>query len=135
MDITQANAEKNGVDNKMTFINSDMFDIPAMSVDILVSNPPYIPSKDISDLQIEVSTYEPKLALDGGLDGLDFYKKIIGMTPDFVKNNGYVFLEIGYNQGKDLIKLMSDNGHFYDVGVVKDLAGLDRVVKARVKSV
>ena len=132
--ITSANAKRNGVANKMTFINSDMFDIPAMKVDILVSNPPYIPSTDISDLQIEVSTYEPKLALDGGLDGLDFYRKIIDIAPDFVNDGGFIFLEIGYDQGIALVDLMEAKGCYENVEIVKDLAGLDRVVKAVVRN-
>ncbi len=131
--ITGFNAERNGVFNQLTILNKDMFELPQMEVDILVSNPPYIPSKDISDLQIEVSTYEPKLALDGGADGLDFYRKLVDMAPEFVKSGGYVIFEIGHDQGSALIELFNlDNRYNNDVQIVKDLAGLDRVVIAKV---
>lgn len=114
----------------VTFIQSDMFTNVNGSFDIIVSNPPYIPTKDILDLMEEVKTHEPFIALDGKEDGLYFYKLIIKELNHYLKHGGYIFFEIGYNQGEDIKSLLMDAG-VNEVEIIKDLAGLDRVVKGR----
>ncbi|MCR4717706.1 MAG: peptide chain release factor N(5)-glutamine methyltransferase [Lachnospiraceae bacterium] len=96
------------------------------SLDVIVSNPPYIETEVINSLEPDVKDHEPMLALDGSLDGLKFYRLITAEAKDYLKAGGYLFYEIGYNQGKAVYSIMKDNG-FKDVQVAKDLAGLDRV--------
>ena len=97
--------------------------------DILVSNPPYIPSAVIETLMPEVKEHEPMSALDGEEDGLAFYRKIIMEANKFLTEKGQIFFEIGCEQGADVSKLLEQNG-FENIRVLKDLAGLDRVVSA-----
>lgn len=97
-------------------------------VDLLVSNPPYIPHEDIAHLQKEVAKYEPLLALDGGEDGLDFYRKIMGQTPKFLSPQGKIFLEVGHNQAQRVADMMENQKIFEEIEIKKDLAGMDRVV-------
>lgn len=97
---------------------------------IIVSNPPYIPSRDIEELQTEVKDYEPRLALDGGEDGLDFYRKIIDGARNYLVDRGLLIFEIGYNQGLE-VKTLLENRGFSDTEILEDLQGLDRVVLGR----
>lgn len=94
--------------------------------DIVVSNPPYIESEIIETLDITVRDHEPHLALDGGKDGLIFYESIVHNIDSILKPSGRIYFEIGYNQGEALKNIMNDK--FYDICVIKDLAGLDRIV-------
>ena len=98
------------------------------SFDIIVSNPPYIPSKDILKLQREVKKFEPMLALDGGEDGLDYYREITHKSINYLKYNGLLAYEIGYNQGIDVSNMLRNN--FHDIEIIKDLQEHDRVVLA-----
>jgi release factor glutamine methyltransferase len=113
------------------FYCGDLFDaVPeGERFDILVSNPPYIPSAVIETLMPEVKEHEPMSALDGDADGLTFYKKIIKEANKFLTGNGMIFFEIGCEQGADVSALLAQNG-FENIRVHKDLAGLDRVVSA-----
>lgn len=95
--------------------------------DIIVSNPPYIETEIIETLSAEVKDHEPGIALDGGKDGLDFYRKIAKEAGSYLNRGGMLFLEIGYNQGEAVTKLLEESG-FRDVQLKKDYAGLDRVV-------
>ena len=97
--------------------------------DIIVSNPPYIPSAVIATLLPEVREHEPMSALDGDTDGLKFYREIIKNANQYLNRQGQIFFEIGCEQGKDVSALLSEHG-FEDIRVIKDLAGLDRVVSA-----
>lgn len=123
------NAMRLGVDAE--FYCGDLFDaVPAGErFDILVSNPPYIPSAVIETLMPEVKDHEPMSALDGDEDGLAFYRRIINEANKFLTENGQIFFEIGCEQGADVSALLLQNG-FTDIRVLKDLAGLDRVVSA-----
>lgn len=112
------------------FINSDLFAEIEGSYDVIVSNPPYIATEECSRLMKEVKDYEPMLALDGHQDGLYFYRRIIQEAPDYLNPGGYLFFEIGYDQGKSVPKLMEQAG-FSDIRLKQDLAGLDRVVYGR----
>lgn len=95
--------------------------------DIIVSNPPYIASSVIPTLEPEVAVHEPMMALDGGEDGLFFYRRIIASAGEYLLRGGMLFLEIGYDQGEAVSKLLADAG-FTDIEIKKDYAGLDRVV-------
>ncbi|WP_313757425.1 peptide chain release factor N(5)-glutamine methyltransferase [Tissierella sp.] len=94
---------------------------------IIVSNPPYIASKEIETLDITVKDFEPRGALDGGVDGLDFYRKITPESRRYLKDNGLLIYEIGYNQGEEVRDILLDEG-FRDVSILKDLQGHTRVV-------
>jgi len=123
--IARKNAEKNKV--KMSFIYADIFkSLDLGKFDIIVSNPPYIPTKVIEELQPEVKNYEPKLALDGDVDGLKFYRRIAEVGKDLLNKNGKIFLEIGQYQERDIIKIFEDYKY---LGYKKDLAGIIRVLK------
>lgn len=123
--IAKENAEKNGVSVK--FIESDLFAEVTGRFDLIVSNPPYIEKDIIKTLDPGVKDYEPLSALDGGIDGLDFYRKISGRCSEFLNKNGSLIFEIGYNQGRTVCGLL-DGNMFERVSIKKDLAGLDRVV-------
>lgn len=112
-----------------TFIVSDLFEAcTEKEFDIIVSNPPYIRSDVIPTLMPEVKDYDPILALDGGDDGLIFYRRIVSESRDFLKKGGYLLVEIGNDQGDDVKALFEESGYL-DVKVLKDLSGNDRVVK------
>ena len=100
---------------------------PVERFDLIVSNPPYIPTDVIPQLMPEVQVFEPIEALDGKEDGLYFYRKIVEQSKDYLNSGGSLMFEIGYDQGKDVSKMMTDAG-FSNVCVKKDLAGNDRVV-------
>lgn len=135
LEVAKRNAQRNGVADKISFILSDLFqnvpEVLAGSLDMLVSNPPYIPAGEISGLMREVRDYEPHAALDGGEDGLMFYRNITAEGKRYLKNDAFLFFEIGYNQGKAVSAILAENG-FIDIAVKKDLAGHDRVVYGRV---
>jgi release factor glutamine methyltransferase len=128
LNIAKQNAKE--LDSCVSFLHSDLYQGVEGKYDIIVSNPPYIPTNDITDLMEEVKIHEPMLALDGKGDGLYFYRLIIDGLNQYLKVGGYVFFEIGYNQGDDVMKLLSNVG-VIDIRVLKDLAGLDRVVCGR----
>lgn len=124
-----ANQNKENLREEVTFLLSDLFEKVEGTFDIIVSNPPYIRTKDIDTLMEEVREYEPHLALDGKEDGLYFYEKIVEELPKYLKRGGSVFFEIGHDQGKEVSAILARKD-FTDIVVIKDLAGLDRVVKA-----
>lgn len=124
-------AGENNMRNKggVTFVQSDMFENIHGTYDIIVSNPPYIPTSDIEVLMEEVREHEPHLALDGSADGLKFYREICRNADNYLNKNGKVFLEIGYDQGGTVPELLRENG-FTNIQVLKDLSGNDRMVIA-----
>ncbi len=133
LQIAKLNAEKNLVRKKIEFIESDMFNkIYKDDFDIIVSNPPYIKTKVIEKLDRQVKN-EPYIALDGGADGLKFYKIIIENAYKYIKNEGKVFLEIGYDQKNELINLFKENNHYENIYSKKDLGGNDRIIVATVR--
>lgn len=113
---------------KAALIQSDLFDKIESAFDVIVSNPPYIKRAEIETLMDEVRLHEPYMALDGHEDGLYFYRKIAEEAPKYLRAGGGLFLEIGCDQGACVAELLRQQG-FADVKVVKDLAGLDRVVE------
>lgn len=128
----EANAEDLRV--KVRFLTGDMFEpVKGRKFDMIVSNPPYIRTNMISILQEEVKDHEPLNALDGGRDGLDFYRTIVEKAADFLKPEGFLLVEIGHDQGEDLRKMLKDSGKYSPAVVIKDLPGRDRVVKCKLK--
>ena len=126
--IAKKNAISNEVENQITFIESDLFkDIPKEKYDLIVSNPPYIKRSIIEQLDKEVQE-EPKIALDGGVDGLDFYRKIINQSYEYLKFKGYLCLEIGYDQKIDVMEIIENEEKYTDTYCKKDLYGNDRVI-------
>jgi release factor glutamine methyltransferase len=138
LEVAKENAKNLGAD-RVKFIESDLFEKINVNnsveqeqrYDIIVSNPPYIPSKVVDGLMPEVVEHEPRLALDGTEDGLLFYRKITEESLKYIKPDGWLCYEIGCEQGDDVSRIMMDNG-YKDVKVIKDLAGLDRVVVAKI---
>ena len=130
LNVANKNAINNNVENKIKFINSDMFNNIEEKFYIIVSNPPYIETETISKLEIEVQN-EPHLALDGGIDGLKFYKIIANNAFKYLNENGYLLLEIGYNQQEIVTQLLQDTGKYKNIETIKDLGGNYRVVIAR----
>jgi release factor glutamine methyltransferase len=124
-------AGENNIRNegRVTFVQSDLFENIHETYDIIVSNPPYIPTSDIETLMEEVREHEPRLALDGSTDGLKFYREICTNAVNYLNENGKIFLEIGYDQGRTVPELLRENG-FTDIQVLKDLSGNDRMVIA-----
>lgn len=125
LEVACGNAKKLGVN--ANFIQSDLFSNVTGEYDVIVSNPPYIRTAVIEELQEEVKLHDPFLALDGKEDGLYFYRKIVEKALDYLKPNGRLYFEIGHDQGEAVSKIMTEAG-FVNVTVKKDLAGLDRVV-------
>lgn len=126
--VAKENAKMHEVD--ADWIRSDLFDNITETFDVIMVNPPYIPTGEILSLMPEVRDFEPENALDGGADGLDFYRKIAGQVKDYLNPGGYVYMEIGYDQGEAVSELMRNAG-FTEVEVIKDLARNDRVVKGK----
>lgn len=126
--IAKLNAINNNVEDRITFVSSDIFqNIPEEKYDIIVSNPPYIKRKVIQKLDTEVRK-EPIIALDGGDDGLKFYKNIIDNAYEYLKYKGYLCFEIGYDQKDEVIKLIENEGKYIDTYSKRDLYDNDRIV-------
>ena len=126
VDCAKFNAEKFGVDDRINFHVGNLFEfLRDQKFHAVISNPPYIPTKDLATLQDEVKR-EPKIALDGGLDGLNFYRRIVDATPNFLFDGGFLAVEIGINQADAVKNLMSKN--FVDVEIFRDLSNIERVV-------
>ena len=124
--VARQNADRLA-EKQAVFIQSDLFEKVEGSFDLIVSNPPYIRSQEIAGLMPEVREHEPHLALDGKDDGLHFYREIIKGAMPHLKRGGQLFFEIGYDQGEAVQALLAENG-YTEIAVVKDYAGLDRVV-------
>lgn len=124
--VARQNADRLA-EKQAVFIQSDLFEKVEGSFDLIVSNPPYIRSQEIAGLMPEVREHEPHLALDGKDDGLHFYREIIKGAMPHLKRGGQLFFEIGYDQGEAVQVLLAANG-YTEIAVVKDYAGLDRVV-------
>lgn len=127
--VAKENALKLGLSERCDWKAGDLFEAvdPGEKFDIIVSNPPYIRSETIGELAPEVRIHEPRMALDGGDDGLYFYKRIILEAADYLRTGGMLFLEIGYDQAEQAGALMKDAG-YYEVRTIKDYGGNDRIV-------
>ena len=135
--VAKNNAILNDVETKISFIKQDFFDLQRAacslqpkSFDFVVSNPPYISTAEIEALQPEVK-YEPHMALDGGKDGLDFYRRIINKVPRYLRKDGFLIMEMGFNQ-KDAIKnIFQKTGYFETIELIKDYNNIDRIIIAK----
>ena len=125
--VCKINAHKLKVSNRVKLYNSDIDKFSLGKYDLIISNPPYIKNIDLKYLDADVKKFEPKLALDGGLDGLSEIKKVVKKSSELIKKNGKFFLEIGFDQKKEVIKLLKKEG-FYINSAKKDLAGNDRCI-------
>lgn len=130
LEIAQKNAKK--LETKINFLKSDLFDkLDNKKFDIIVSNPPYIMKDEIKKLSEEVQK-EPKIALDGGEDGLDFYRIITEQAINYLKTGSFLCFEIGYNQKSDVIKIIEDEQNYKNIYCKKDLYGNDRIIITQV---
>ena len=120
LQVACRNRDRLGIQAQL--IQGDLFEHVTGSFDVIVSNPPYIPSKEIGGLMPEVRDHEPVMALDGGADGLDFYRRIIREAAGYLKPGGWLAFEIGCSQGEDLVRLLSEAG-YTGVRTGRDLAG------------
>lgn len=128
LEVARRNAEKLlGGEREYIFVESDLLQRVEGRFDVIVSNPPYIRRREIDTLMPEVRDHDPRLALDGGEDGLDFYRRIAAESPAYLCGGGQLYLEIGCDQGDAVQELLLRQG-FREVNVVQDYAGLDRVV-------
>lgn len=128
--LAQQNAVLNGVDNRIHFLQGDLLEpFKPRSLDVIISNPPYIPSKTIEKLDQSVRSYEPLQALDGGTDGLDCYRRLLKQAVTVLKPGGHLFLEIGFDQGAALREMLTAEG-FEQIEIKQDLARLDRMAIA-----
>ncbi|MCL2382930.1 MAG: peptide chain release factor N(5)-glutamine methyltransferase [Oscillospiraceae bacterium] len=131
--VARINEINNYMDiSRIEFASSDLFEDIFEEFDLIVSNPPYIAKGEIEKLDVEVKR-EPMLALEAGVDGLDFYRKIISEAYAYLRPNGYLCLEIGYNQRDDVIRVINESEKYTDIYSKKDLAGNDRIVVCRRK--
>ena len=128
--VAKENAKANEVE--VEWERSDLFENISGTFDLIVSNPPYIPTGEIPGLMPEVRDFEPVDALDGKEDGLYFYRIITEKSPEYLTSDGYLYFEIGYDQGEAVSAMMRQCG-YTQVEVIKDLAGNDRVVKGKEK--
>ena len=136
LDVARQNAERHQVDDRIQFLPGDLFAAlnSDQRFDIVASNPPYVTVAELETLQPDVRLHEPRLALDGGADGLDVIHKFIAQSPERLATNGYLLIEIAAEQADPVCDLLSANPAFVDVEVLKDLAGRSRVVKAHKSS-
>ena len=130
LEVGKINAINNGVDNKIEFIKSDLFSAikeKDIKFDVIVSNPPYIRKADMNTLHTQVKDYEPYNALEGGIDGLDFYKNITEQSHLYINKGGVLAYEVGHDQAQDIAMIMQKNG-YTNIYTKKDIQGIDRVV-------
>jgi release factor glutamine methyltransferase len=131
--LAERNAAKNNV--SINLLHGSLFEpFEGQRFDLIVSNPPYIPTGNIDSLQPEVRDFEPREALDGGLDGLDFYRAIIPLVTDHLKPGGWLLFEVGIGQAERVLELFAQSGFFSEFFTAKDPAGIDRVVGGLITS-
>ena len=136
LSIAKENAKAHGVYDRVKFICGDLKKVDwCGKYSMILSNPPYIPSVDIQKIMPEVQNYEPLKALDGGLEGLDFYRDIIPKASDRLEKNGYLILEIGHSQASEVTGIFENSLSYHNIQVIQDYSGYDRVIKAQRKSV
>lgn len=131
LEVAKENTILNNVE--INFLQGDLFNtynLKPNTYDLIVSNPPYIPTKEIRGLEAEVQ-YEPRLALDGAEDGLDFYRRLIKDSPAYLKKGGFLIMEMGFGQAEAIKNIFQSAGNFAIIEVVKDYSNIERVVVVR----
>jgi len=141
LSIARENSERHGVKDRVIFLSGDLYkalenrppatDHRPLFFDLIVSNPPYVKSSDIPNIQSEVRDFEPRMAVDGGPKGLDFYRRIVAGVGEYLATGGWLMMEVGEGQAEAVSEMIEDAGSFEAPSIVKDLAGIERVVKAR----
>jgi release factor glutamine methyltransferase len=135
--VARDNARRYGVEGDIIFLQGSWFEAlqedPNRGFDLIVSNPPYVPTRDFNTLALEISQYEPPQALDGGTDGLHAIELIIEKASAHMTPGGWLLLEIGQDQAASIRRLVAASGAYGDFSVTKDYSGLDRVIQARKK--
>ncbi len=128
----KGNADSNGIKN-ITFLKGPLFEPleRGMRFEVITTNPPYIKTTDIAGLQREVREWEPIMALNGGEDGLDFYRQILSKAAGYLKDNGCIVLELGFGQSEAVAEIAGNSG-FKNISVKKDFAGIDRILKVEI---
>jgi len=130
LEVARSNAQRHGVENRVEFIRSDVYDsVPAAAFDAVLSNPPYVPETDLESLQAEVRDHEPIVALAGGPNGLEVIERIIKGAPERLVDAGSMLIEIGFNQFQ-YVNLMLDSDVWRQVEFLPDLQGIPRILKA-----
>jgi len=131
--LAKENARSSGVLEKIDFVNGDLFSpfTEGETFDLILSNPPYIRRSEMGHLAREIRDFEPAIALDGGEDGLDYYRKIVSQAPSYLRNGGWLLLETGQGQNGKVLEMMEETGLFAGTDSVRDLSGIGRVVKAQ----
>lgn len=130
LEVAKRNASLNGVSERIEFLESDLFENIKDRFGIIVCNPPYVARYEFKTLEKEVLK-EPRIAIDGGEDGMDFYRRIVSQAPAFLKNGGYLVMEIGFGQLNFIRKIIEDTKVFKISEVKKDQNGIDRVIVAK----
>jgi release factor glutamine methyltransferase len=131
--VAAVNARRHGVEDKIQFLRADMREplpIKGMCFDLIVSNPPYVPSRELEDLAPDVRNWEPLTALDGGPEGMDYYRHIIAHADEHLTGRGWIVVEIGAETAPEIIKLFTAPANYAPVSVFQDYAGKDRVIAA-----
>jgi len=136
LQVALKNTQKHDCKDKIIFLQGDLFEpfigrIEENSLDGIISNPPYIDSYNFKSLPPEIKNNEPKIALSGGIDGLDYYRKITRKSPQYLKKNGFLALEVGLNQSKIVKEIIIKDTNFnQNIEIIKDYLGIERVVIA-----
>lgn len=128
LELAQINANMHSLENRVEFLNTNWVDGVKGEFDIVVSNPPYIPSHVIPTLDTDVKDYDPHLALDGGHDGLEPYRIIFAALPNLLKQGGVFAFEFGIGQAKEILEIAQNSGYFTELAIIKDLSDIERVI-------
>jgi len=132
--LARENARIHGVSGRIRFLVGNLFSAlkeGESRLDLVLSNPPYIPSSKIERLPREIAEFEPRVALDGGADGLAFFRRIVMGAPSFLRDGGWLMLELGEEQSGAVAEMIRDTGSFEPPCIIEDDSGLDRVIRAR----
>lgn len=135
LEVARLNACRHGVEDRIAFLEGDLFSpldghTDVQPFDVVVSNPPYIPTQEIENLERHIRDYEPRVALDGGHDGLKFYSRLAREALNWLKAGGLLAVEVGYGQAQKVKSILENTGCYVDIAIYKDLAGIERVVFA-----
>ena len=135
LQVAKENARKVGVGQRIRFVRGDLLHpfrpLTDGVFDLILSNPPYVCRSDIEELTREVKDHEPRVALDGGEDGLDFYRQMSRQVPSYLRKGGWLLVEIGQGQGTEISTLLEQSGCFSAPELVRDLSGIERVIKVQ----